>query len=77
MTPVARTTHLDLETGTGITTGEVWDSAGQETHYGPAATLTVTSEVVRAGRRLALIETRLTTPDGSLLVSARASAQVG
>ncbi|MGF7121511.1 hypothetical protein [Rhodococcus sp. AG1013] len=37
MTPVARTTHLDLETGTGITTGEVWDSAGQETHYGPTA----------------------------------------
>ncbi|MCL2532733.1 MAG: PaaI family thioesterase, partial [Nocardiaceae bacterium] len=37
----------------------------------------VKSDVVRAGRRLALIETRLTTPDGQLLVSARASAQLG
>ncbi|WP_241565988.1 PaaI family thioesterase [Prescottella agglutinans] len=37
----------------------------------------VESEVVRAGRRLALIETRLTGADGHLLVSARASAQLG
>ncbi|WP_430334428.1 hotdog domain-containing protein [Rhodococcus sp. ACT016] len=37
----------------------------------------VEADVVRAGRRLALIETRLSTPDGHLLVSARASAQLG
>lgn len=37
----------------------------------------VASEVVRAGRRLALIETRLFGTDGGLLVSARASAQLG
>ncbi|GAB2631510.1 hotdog fold thioesterase [Prescottella soli] len=37
----------------------------------------VNSAVVRAGRRLALIETRLTAPDGHLLVSVRASVQLG
>lgn len=37
----------------------------------------VESTVVRAGRRLALIETRLTGADGRLLVSARADAQLG
>lgn len=37
----------------------------------------VKSEVVRAGRRVALIRTRLTAADGHLLVSARASAQLG
>jgi uncharacterized protein (TIGR00369 family) len=37
----------------------------------------VESRVVRAGRRLALIETRLIAADGHLLVSARASAQLG
>ncbi|WFR73361.1 hotdog fold thioesterase [Prescottella defluvii] len=38
--------------------------------------LQVRSDVVRAGRRLALIETRLTAPDGHLVVSARASVQL-
>lgn len=37
----------------------------------------VQADVVRAGRRLALIETRLTGADGGLLVSARASVQLG
>lgn len=37
----------------------------------------VDTEVVRAGRRLALIETRLSGADGGLLVSARASARLG
>lgn len=37
----------------------------------------VDTEVVRAGRRLALIETRLSSADGGLLVSARASVQLG
>ncbi|PTR24783.1 uncharacterized protein (TIGR00369 family) [Rhodococcus sp. OK519] len=39
--------------------------------------IVVEAEVVRAGRRLALIETRLSSADGGLLVSARASVQLG